>query len=91
MISFLHAQTGVGAATPAILTVILVFALPTALNFWPFQPIGVPASPSKGLVDWDYVQAKVPWGVILLLGGGFALSKGCQESGANLLMTSNNY
>lgn len=27
-----------------------------------------PAKPSPALLDWKYVQDKLPWGVILLLG-----------------------
>ncbi|XP_067864634.1 Na(+)/citrate cotransporter-like [Heptranchias perlo] len=33
------------------------------------------------LLEWGTVQHKVPWSVMLLLGGGFALAKGCEVSG----------
>ncbi|KAK7471714.1 hypothetical protein BaRGS_00035646 [Batillaria attramentaria] len=36
------------------------------------------------LLTWKVVHEKMPWGLILLLGGGFALAKGCQESGLSL-------
>ena len=32
------------------------------------------------LLDWKTFQTKMPWGVSLLLGGGFALAYACQES-----------
>lgn len=33
------------------------------------------------LLDWKSVHAKMSWGVLLLLGGGFALSEVCKVSG----------
>ena len=30
------------------------------------------------LLNWKVAQEKVPWGIVLLLGGGFALAKGCE-------------
>ncbi|XP_048872814.1 solute carrier family 13 member 3 isoform X1 [Brienomyrus brachyistius] len=33
------------------------------------------------LLSWKKAQDCVPWNIILLLGGGFAMAKGCEESG----------
>uniref|UniRef100_A0A8C8RXR3 Solute carrier family 13 member 5 n=1 Tax=Pelusios castaneus TaxID=367368 RepID=A0A8C8RXR3_9SAUR len=33
------------------------------------------------LLDWKVVQRKMPWSIVLLLGGGFALAKGSDASG----------
>lgn len=30
------------------------------------------------LLDWKVVQQKMPWNIVLLLGGGFALAKGSE-------------
>jgi len=71
----------VGSATPAILMVLVVFALPTRYRFWPFQPLNKAPENSPSLIDWKTIETKLPWGVILLLGGGFAVSDACTKSG----------
>ncbi|XP_070204151.1 solute carrier family 13 member 2-like [Littorina saxatilis] len=35
----------------------------------------------RPLLTWERIDKKVPWGVIILLGGGFALANGCKVSG----------
>ncbi|HRH38656.1 MAG TPA: DASS family sodium-coupled anion symporter, partial [Flavobacteriales bacterium] len=41
--------------------------------------------PAKGekraLLDWDFAQARIPWGVVLLIGSGFAIAGGIDASG----------
>lgn len=36
------------------------------------------SGPTPALLTWKVTQKKMPWGIILLLGGGFALAKGCE-------------
>ncbi|XP_010952968.2 Na(+)/citrate cotransporter isoform X2 [Camelus bactrianus] len=72
-------------ATVAIFVAILLFIVPSQkpkFNFCsqteeerktPFYP--------PPLLNWKVAQEKVPWGIVLLLGGGFALAKGCEASG----------
>jgi sodium-dependent dicarboxylate transporter 2/3/5 len=38
--------------------------------------IGAGSSPR--LLDWDSVQHKLPWNVVILLGSGFALAEAAQ-------------
>uniref|UniRef100_A0A3B3BDV9 Solute carrier family 13 member 5b n=1 Tax=Oryzias melastigma TaxID=30732 RepID=A0A3B3BDV9_ORYME len=38
------------------------------------------------LLTWKVAQKKLPWGIILLLGGGFALAKGSEVSGLSKWM-----
>ena len=34
--------------------------------------------PKPPLLEWGYTAKKLPWGVILMLGGGFALANACK-------------
>ncbi|KAF7489575.1 Solute carrier family 13 member 5 [Sarcoptes scabiei] len=63
--------------TPAIFVVVLLFCIPSN----PFGPY-----PSKSLLDWNYVQSKLAWGVILLRGGGFAVAETASSSGLATLI-----
>jgi sodium-dependent dicarboxylate transporter 2/3/5 len=36
---------------------------------------------SEGLINWKIIERKMPWELVFLLGGGFALAKGTSESG----------
>ncbi len=38
------------------------------------------AGPAPRLLNWKVAQKKLPWGIVLLLGGGFALAKGSDVS-----------
>ncbi|KAL6092470.1 hypothetical protein STEG23_019199 [Scotinomys teguina] len=72
-------------ATVALFVAILLFIVPSQkpkFNFssqseeerkTPFYP--------PALLDWKFTQDKVPWNIVLLLGGGFAMAKGCEASG----------
>ncbi|XP_004398667.1 PREDICTED: solute carrier family 13 member 5 isoform X1 [Odobenus rosmarus divergens] len=75
----------VSDATVATFVATLLFVMPSQrpqFNFrgqteeerkTPFYP--------PALLTWKVTQEKVPWGIVLLLGGGFALAKGCEASG----------
>ena len=58
---------GIGDATPAIFVSLLMFCIPAAKDGSP-------------LLTWSLVQDKLAWGVIILLGGGFALAEGAERS-----------
>ena len=76
----------VGSATPAIFMSILLFILPQQYEFWPFKPMSQSLQNSPSLITWRLIETKMCWGVIFLLGGGFALAKASESSGLSNLM-----
>ncbi|KAK9874168.1 hypothetical protein WA026_002519 [Henosepilachna vigintioctopunctata] len=76
----------VGDATAALIVVMLFFIIPANPNFiyiFSKQQSRRPTAPSQALLTWKTVQQKLPWGLIFLLGGGFALAEGSKASGMN--------
>ncbi|XP_034025054.1 solute carrier family 13 member 5 [Thalassophryne amazonica] len=78
----------VSDATVAVLIAVLLFVLPSKpphFCSWRSQSFDTVPGPSTGstsaLLTWKVVQKKLPWGIVLLLGGGFALAKGSEDSG----------
>jgi len=76
----------VAQATPAIFTCIMLFILPQTYNFWPFSQTGQTFKNSPSLITWRLIETKMCWGVLFLLGGGFALAKALQSSGLSTLL-----
>jgi sodium-dependent dicarboxylate transporter 2/3/5 len=64
---------GINDGTPAMLIALLLFILPVT----PKDSLSKP----EGLITWNLIEKKIPWGVIILFGGGFALAEGCNKSG----------
>lgn len=44
----------------------------------------LPGKRSGMLFSWQDIQRGIPWGILLLFGGGFALAEGMQQSGVTL-------
>lgn len=54
------------------------------LNDWLIPVVIVldekPPGPAPPILDWPTVNKQMPWSVIILLGGGFALADACKVS-----------
>ncbi|XP_021954055.1 solute carrier family 13 member 5 isoform X3 [Folsomia candida] len=66
----------IGDSTAAMLVVFLLFVIPKDYNF-----LRQGKGKVEALLDWKFVQSNLPWGVVLLMGGGFALSDASDVSG----------
>ncbi|KAG8447146.1 hypothetical protein GDO86_014560 [Hymenochirus boettgeri] len=69
-------------AVTGITVCILLFFFPSekpSLKWW--LDMKAPNTENKPLLSWMKAQNTVPWNIILLLGGGFAMAKGCEVSG----------
>lgn len=77
-------------ATPAIFIVITFFIFPMKWGWTKFFCRGrnqkLPTKNSPALITWKFINAKVPWSLIFLLGGGFALAEGGKVTGMNSLI-----
>uniref|UniRef100_A0A8B9KCL7 Solute carrier family 13 member 3 n=1 Tax=Astyanax mexicanus TaxID=7994 RepID=A0A8B9KCL7_ASTMX len=72
----------VSDAVTGVIIISILFFFPSerpSLSWW-FNP-RASNTPYVPLLSWKRVQECVPWNIILLLGGGFAMAKGCEESG----------
>uniref|UniRef100_A0AAR2LUU3 Solute carrier family 13 member 5b n=1 Tax=Pygocentrus nattereri TaxID=42514 RepID=A0AAR2LUU3_PYGNA len=70
-------------ATVAVFIAALLFVLPSkppCLCSWRSQSFDT-GEPRSALLTWKVAQKKMPWSIVLLLGGGFALAKGSEDSG----------
>ncbi|XP_059207933.1 solute carrier family 13 member 5a [Centropristis striata] len=74
-------------ATVALFVAFLLFVFPSEpprfLCCWrsSYTEPQVSRGPAPALLTWQVTQKKMPWSIVLLLGGGFALAKGSEESG----------
>ncbi|KAM9342415.1 Na(+)/dicarboxylate cotransporter 3 [Pholidichthys leucotaenia] len=80
--SVLFKKGYVSDAVTGVIIVSILFFFPSqkpSLKWW-FDP-EAPNAPYVPLLSWKKAQESVPWNIILLLGGGFAMAKACEESG----------
>ncbi|KAM4627132.1 solute carrier family 13 member 2-like [Polymixia lowei] len=71
--------------TVAILMSTLFFCIPSKLpRCNGTSEDGKPFKAPPTLLHWKIVHEKMPWNIILLLGGGFALARGSETSGLSL-------
>lgn len=61
-------------------------ARPTFIHAFSKDEEKRPKESSEALLTWKVVQAKMHWGFVFLLGGGFALAEGSKASGMSELI-----
>ncbi|XP_051887162.1 solute carrier family 13 member 3 isoform X2 [Pristis pectinata] len=77
--------TYVSDAVTGVTFVIVLCFFPSqkpSLKWW-FNP-EASRKTNPSLLTWTKIQSNLPWNVILLLGGGYAIAKGCEVSGLSV-------
>ncbi|XP_066480800.1 Na(+)/dicarboxylate cotransporter 3 [Tiliqua scincoides] len=72
-------------AVTGVTIVTILFFFPSkrpSLKWW--FDLKAPNTETIPLLTWSKAQESVPWSIIILLGGGFAMAKGCEESGLSI-------
>jgi len=83
---WLTGKNYVSDATCAIIVCVLLFIVPARTDGAQRTPQTSSDSSSPNqklhfLMDWKWVQTRLPWRIVLLLGAGFALSVGLEKGG----------
>uniref|UniRef100_A0A8C2TJG3 Solute carrier family 13 member 2 n=1 Tax=Coturnix japonica TaxID=93934 RepID=A0A8C2TJG3_COTJA len=71
----------VSDATVAIFISVLLFVIPAEFSIKKQTGGKTKIRAPSALLNWKVVHEKMPWNIVFLLGGGFALAKGSEESG----------
>lgn len=80
----LKIRRSVKDSTAAACMTIIFFILPAKLDFlhaFDKDPRKRPTKASPGLITWKMIHEKMHWSLIMVLGGGFAISAGSTSSG----------
>ncbi|XP_061461473.1 solute carrier family 13 member 2 isoform X1 [Rhineura floridana] len=68
-------------ATVVIFISLLLFLIPSEIPRCGLRSSTNQIQVTPALLDWQTVNRKMPWNIVILLGGGFALAKGSEASG----------
>ena len=74
--------TGMGDPAVAIVGGLVLFLIPSEPKFLVgSEKTSADPPASRSLLDWGFAEARIPWGVVLLIGSGFAIAGGIDASG----------
>ncbi|XP_001368657.1 solute carrier family 13 member 2 [Monodelphis domestica] len=74
-------ESMVSDGTVAFFISIILFIVPSELPIFSQQQGSQKFKAPPALLNWNTVNKKMPWNIVFLLGGGFALAKGSEKSG----------
>ncbi|ELV12091.1 Solute carrier family 13 member 2 [Tupaia chinensis] len=76
-------ESMVSDGTVAMFIGIILFIVPSKIPGLTQDPVEKPGKlkAPPALLNWKIVHQKMPWNIVFLLGGGFALAKGSEQSG----------
>ncbi|KAH8344368.1 hypothetical protein KR084_010257 [Drosophila pseudotakahashii] len=71
-----------------VFIILLMFSLPTQYMFFKYCCGKAPFSGQAldALLSWQFVHDNIAWGLLFLLGGGFALAEASQRTGLNIMI-----
>lgn len=69
-------------ALPTIFIVFLIFFLPASYSFLNYcrGKGSLPTKEVPGLLTWKYIQENMPWSLMFVVGGGFAIGRANKSS-----------
>ncbi|XP_037938715.1 protein I'm not dead yet-like [Teleopsis dalmanni] len=76
------------SSMPTMFAVFFLFVFPIKYTCGRFckGKAKYPKRETISLVDWLFLEKSVPWGLIFLLGGGFALAEASKQSGMTVML-----